>query len=179
MGDLWKRLTEGQKRVVGWLAVILAVGVGLLVLQPPVQQELPSTAGQQAVEASASPSLKEELERDLAALLNRMLGGKQCQVLLTMDGGPSLTVAENRTEEERYGAEGLMERRITSTPVILRSDAERREVPLVLEQVEPRVRGVLVVLEREADAAVRLAVAQAVSTVLQVPMYRIEVLFKQ
>jgi len=88
-------------------------------------------------------------------------------------------VAQNVTEEVRTGPEGIVERRLTSTPVLLRSDAERREMPLVLEQIEPQVRGVLVVVDADPSAELRLAIAQAVATALQLPMYRIEVVFKQ
>lgn len=73
----------------------------------------------------------------------------------------------------------MTERRWTSSPVLMRNDAERKEVPLVLEEIEPTVRGVLVVVDQTPRAELRLAISQAVATALQVPMYRIEVLFKQ
>jgi len=102
-------------------------------------------------------------------MLNRMLGGNAAQVFLTLEQGPSLTIAYSVTEEERESAEGAVERRWSSTPVILRNDSERKETPLVLEEREPTVRGVLIVVDKRVDGELRLKLARAVATVLQVP----------
>lgn len=178
MGELWKRLTERQKKIFPWLAAILMVGAGILLLQPTAQPELASLPRQQPVEVPVS-SVEESLKRELAEILNAMLGTKRCSVFLTMDSGSKLTLAYSVTEEERTSPEGLKERRLTSAPVILRNDGERKEAPLVIEELEPQVRGVLVVVDEEPSAELRLAVAQAVATALQLPMYRIEVAFKK
>ena len=181
MGELWNRLSEGQKKMFGYLSVVLIVGVGILVFQPSIGHEVPTGLSQQTSSelVAADNSLQAGLEQSLTAMLNMMLGGKRAQVFLTMDSGPKLTVAYNLTEEERSGPDGSSEWRRTSTPVILRNDGDRKEVPLVLEQSEPRVRGVLVVVNEHPLPELKLAIAQAVATALQVPMYRIEVLFKQ
>lgn len=178
MGELWNRLTERQKKMLPWLAVILVAGVGMLLVQPASRLEVGGTAREQPPVELQSEA-EDTLTRELTAVLNALLGGKRCTVFLTMDRGPALRIAYNVTEEVRTGPEGVVEKRLTSTPVILRSDAERREVPLILEQVEPQVRGVLVVLDAPPDAELRLAVTRAVATALQVPMYRIEVAFKK
>lgn len=178
MGELWKRLTERQKKIFPWLAAILMVGAGILLLQPTAQPELASLPRQQPVEVPVS-SVEESLKRELAEILNAMLGAKRCSVFLTMDSQYKLTLAYSVTEEERTSPEGLKERRLTSAPVILRNDGERKEAPLVIEELEPQVRGVLVVVDEEPSAELRLAVAQAVATALQLPMYRIEVAFKK
>lgn len=180
MGELWTRLSERQKKVVSWLAIALMIGVGILVLQPatPVGISTNTSPGIPA-ETTLRNSTQENLEKELQSILNTLLGGQRTQVFLTMERGPKLVLAYDRTDEERYNDEGLTERRWTSTSVLLRNDAERKEVPLVLEEIEPVVRGVLVVVDREPRPDLRLAISQAVATALQVPMYRIEVLFKQ
>ncbi len=180
MGELWSRLTIKQKKLISWLTVALIIGVGLLMLQPSRPAEVPSTISSSTlVQTKTSISTQEELETRLQAILNALLGGKNTEVFLIMEGGPKLNIAYDRTEVERYGSEGLSERQWTSNPVLMRNDAERKEVPLVLEQIEPTVRGVLVVVSHEPRAELRLAISQAVATALHVPMYRIEVLFKQ
>ncbi|HHT67716.1 MAG TPA: hypothetical protein GXZ85_00490 [Firmicutes bacterium] len=180
MGEVWSRLNERQKRIFSWLAVGLIVGVGILVVQPSTPTKTPpASTAVQALDNASSDSLQEHLERKLTAILNSMLGGKHVDVFLTMERGSQLKIAYDHTEEERFGPEGLSERRWTSSPVLMRNDADRKEVPLVLEEIAPTVRGVLVVIDREPHTELRLAVSQAVATALQVPMYRIEVLFTQ
>ena len=177
MGELWNRLNEKQKKLISWLAVVLAIGVGLLVLRHPVTT--PPSQPVVKVESVSSQSLAGTWEQKLTAMLNRMLGGNAAQVFLTLEQGPSLTIAYSVTEEERETAEGAVERRWSSTPVILRNDSERKETPLVLEEREPTVRGVLIVVDKRVDGELRLKLARAVATVLQVPMYRIEILSKE
>lgn len=181
MGEIWSRLSEGQKKIIRWLAVALIAGIAVLLVQPTLTHEVPTGLPQKAPEVAepSSPSLQDNLQRNLTSVLNMMLGGNYVQVFLTMENGPQLSVAHNLTEEERYTHEGISEWRMTSTPVILRNDADRKEVPLILEQKEPQVRGVLVVVDRHPQPDLRLTIAEAVATALQVPMYRIEVLFKQ
>ncbi|NLL43911.1 MAG: hypothetical protein GX251_11290 [Firmicutes bacterium] len=180
MGELWSRLNERHKKIFSWLAVVLIIGVGILLIQPSKPAEVPaSLSSGSSADAKPASSAQESLEKELAAILNTMLGGKYAEVFLTMDSGRRLVIAYDLTEEERYGPQGLTERRWTSSPVLMRNDAERREVPLVLEEVEPRVRGVLVVVDYEPRPELQWAVSQAVATALQVPMYRIEVMFKQ
>ena len=180
MGELWSRLNERQKKLFSWLAVILIIGVGILMLQPSAPRETPTTLSTGlTVETRILESAQERLEKELVSILNTLLGGRYTEVFLTMERGPRLEIAYDRTEEERFGAEGLSERRWTSSPVLMRNDAERKEVPLVLEEIEPIVRGVLVVVDQETRTDLRLAISQAVATALQIPMYRIEVLFKQ
>ena len=50
------------------------------------------------------------------------------------------------------------------------------ESPIVLEETWPQIRGVLVVADGADDPQVRFTIAHAVQTVLQIEMYRIEVL---
>lgn len=178
MGDLWKRLSERQKRFFGWLALATILGIAILVLQPAPQKVVVTPSPQQP-EAMGRHALENYWEGELTTIINSMLGTKRNQVFLTLERGTKLNIAQNLTEEERRTAEGGLELRRTVTQVILRNDGERRETPLILEELEPVVRGVVVVLDHEPQVHLRLQVAQAVATVLQVPMYRIEVLFKQ
>lgn len=181
MGELWNRLNEKQKKLYGWLLFATIVGVGILIMQPRPSEQNNSVIpmGQNQGEYSSQSLNENDWGGELVTMLNAMLGGKRSQVFLTLEGGPKLNIAYSTTEEIRSSAEGVTERRFTSTPVTIRDDGARKELPLVLEQLEPQVRGVLVVVDHTPDAALRLQIAQAVSTVLQVPMYRIEVLFKQ
>lgn len=178
MGELWKRLNLKQKKLFSWLLVIAIIAVATLVLQPAFERDIIPSYPAADAQRPQQPINHTDSE-ELRAILNNYLGGKKSQVFITRDRGAKISIAYNVTEEERQTNEGSIERRKTSTPVILRNDGERKETPLVLEEREPTIRGVLVVLEHKEEAELRFQVAQAVATVLQVPMYRIEVLFKQ
>ncbi|NLJ80383.1 MAG: hypothetical protein GX335_05100 [Firmicutes bacterium] len=178
MGNFFSRLSEHQKKVFGWVALAAVFSLGLLILQPGSSSgPAPSLSNRPEIE---TPINTEELwQRELTAILDRLLGAKRARVFLTLERSSKLSVASSLTEEIRQDLDGREERRITSNPIILRDEGMRKEIPLVLEQEEPIVRGVLVVLDWDFDPSLRLRVAQAVQTVLQIPMHRIEVLFKE
>lgn len=178
MSNFLGRLSERQKKMLGWVALAAVLGVGLLILQPASSPTSPSPPAKPP-EIPQSLTAKESWERQLTLMLDGLLGGRHSQVFLTLERGVKLSIAYSLSEEERQLAQGGQERRLTSNPTILRDEGARQEMPLVLEQEEPLVRGVLVILDWEPDADLRWRVAEAVQTVLQVPMYRIEVLFKE
>lgn len=177
MAELWKRLNEKQQKMLKWLALIALLGLGVLILQPPNQTTMTPKA--LIPEEAVRPDQAKQWQNELTVLVNNLVGGKGSQVFLTLERGPKLVIAHNSTVDERRNGDGSFELREQTTPMILRSDAERREVPLVLEELEATVRGVVVIVDQTPQPQLRLEIARAVATVLQIPMYRIEVLFKQ
>ncbi|HHU60418.1 MAG: hypothetical protein QM401_06235 [Bacillota bacterium] len=178
MGELWSRLNEKQRKIIGWLAIATIIGIAVLLLSPTQVTQIQDSGSKQA--APVNINIDEcSWEKELTQILNALLGGKRSQVFLTLERGPQINIARNETEEERTLSDGSVERRWTSTPVILRNDESRKEMPLILDESEPIVRGVLIVVEYEPQAELRLEIARAVSTALQLPMHRIEVLFKK
>lgn len=179
MVELWSRLNAKQKQIAPFFILAILIGVTILLWQsPPKVPEQTELIQQQARIPSSEMSLEAKWENELAQMLNAMLGIKGTRVFLTIQGSPELKIAYNITEEDRT-MEGGMERRLTSTPVILRNDSLRQEMPLILEELTPQVRGVFVVIEGQGGFDLELQIAKAISTALQLPMYRIEVSFKQ
>lgn len=179
MANVLDRLTERQKKIVSWIGLVALVGIGLLLVRPQYSPQIlfeePSTQ-ESAGDGWNLQLYSERLERRLGNILSEVVGGKKVEVFLTLERGPRLIVANSETEDHRVTSEGMEETRRTSTPTILRMDGGKRESPLILEEQEPMVRGIVVFLEGAYDAEVRLRIARAVQTVFQIPMYRIEVL---
>ncbi|HHY09685.1 MAG TPA: hypothetical protein GX528_03870 [Firmicutes bacterium] len=176
MGGFLSRLSEQQKKMLGWLALAAVIGVGALILQPAPKDPAPLP---EIPPQALGADWQGKWESELRAILDALLGERCSEVFLTLEQGASLDIAYSVTEEERSSAAQDFESRRTSTPIILRDDGMRKETPLILKKRQPTVRGVLVVLRRSPDPGLRLRVAQAVQTALQAPMYRIEVLFKE
>lgn len=178
MVEFWSRLSEKQRKIIGWLAITTIVGIGVLLLAPTQGNQISHSGSKEEVPVNMNMD-ECSWESQLTQILNTLLGEKRSQVFLTLDRGSKINIAKNETEEERISPDGSIEKRRTSTPVILRNDESRKEVPLILDESKPMVRGVLIVVESEPQAELRLEIAKAVATVLQLPMYRIEVLFKK
>ncbi len=171
MSKLLDRLSHKQKKILSWLSLVVLVGVGFFMVQPGYKTPEPpanSTALQERYGSFAAEA--RYLETRLAELLSAVAGVRRADVFITLERGPRLTIAEEVTSEEHGG----MERRRTSAPALLRSG--QSEQPIILETDWPAVRGVLVVADGAEDPQLRFRIAQAVQTVLQIEMYRIEVL---
>ena len=183
MANVFNRLTEKHKKIVSWIGLAALVGISFMLFQPQYSpQTFPEdfyTSKESAGDVLDLQLYAERLERRLKSIVSAAVGGMNVEVFLTLERGPRLLIAESKTEDHRITSDGTEETRWTSTPTVLRMDGERKEIPLVLEEEEPMVRGVVVVIPGVYDADARLRIARAVQTVLQIPMYRIEVLFRK
>lgn len=186
------KLSTSQRKIINWLGFLIIVGIGFMLVRPQTSVPPPvaDTSHQRASSASqditTGLSYENRMELELTAILQQIQGVGVVQAFITLERGPSIVVAESITEDSRTVQENLTggatrttnDIQRTSSPVILRMESDRKEVPLVIEEYEPLIRGVLVVATGAADPNVRYQVAKAVQTVLQIPMYRIEVLPK-
>ncbi|HYE09682.1 MAG TPA: stage III sporulation protein AG, partial [Patescibacteria group bacterium] len=63
----------------------------------------------------------------------------------------------------------------TSDQVVFMNDQGGTSKPLVLKEVNPDIKGVIIVAEGAKDPKVKLQLTEAVQTVLDVPAYRVSV----
>lgn len=192
------RLAPAQLRLVGYLLAAAALGAVLMGL-PGQKPSSPGRGGpgvggtagggRSLPAATLSPAVpvepaevRADLERELEAMLNLMEGVGNVKVLITYERGPEQVVAFNETREERAPAAagsgpggGGMERRTVRQAVLVRDADGRREVPVVLLERYPAVRGVMVVADGARSPAVRLAIQRAVAGALGVSPHRVVV----
>ena len=140
-----------------YAVLILAVGIFLMTF-PQMNRE---------PEVLPEPvTIREKtLEERLGAVLGRIEGVGQVQVLLTEAYG---TESVFQTD----GGSGSEERRET----VIITDENRRELGLVRQIISPVYQGAIVVCEGGGNAGVRLAVIEAVGNVTGIPSNRITVL---
>lgn len=194
------RLPPAQARTAAYLLAAAAVGIALMGLpdlwspSAPADRAARTGAGSAAGPAAAvtglnappppeRPGYAEELERELEAALGLMEGVGSVKVFITWERGPEQVVAFNETAEQRQLAgaaepgrsQPLTERRVQRQVAIVRDGDGRRELPVVLTERYPAVKGVMVVADGARDAGVRLAIQRAVSAALGVAPYRISV----
>jgi len=172
---LFAKLSAAQRKIINWLGFLVVIGIGLMLIQAPKQETNRSTQIRSPAESAAnhsgsSSNYEEQIEEKLIKILSQISGVGDVEVFVTLERSAKIVIAESITEDMREG-----ERRLTKSPVTLRADGGNKEIPLVLEEYEPELRGVLVAAEGAADPQIRYRIFQAVQTVLQLPMYKIEV----
>lgn len=175
------------------ILVLAVIGIGLMLLADGtrVRQEAAqeAAAGAGAFSANAvvtavpveSLSDVEGLERELTLAIGQMAGVGNVEVLIVPSASEVRVLAEEVTERrsslrgEGGQAGATIDVSLTRRPVIVRNDADDREEPIVLYTEKPRLAGVLVVADGASDPEVRWMLMKAVSTVLDVPAHRVEI----
>ena len=156
-GALWKYRYVLLVVLVGAVLLLLPTGGGASA-QPD------GTAAGAALDYDPS-----ELEARLEAVLSRVEGAGEVEVVLTVRSGPRQVLAEDRTQER----EGDRESGESTTVLLSRGSAGEETV--AVEQRSPQFRGALVVCSGGDDPAVRLTLTQAASAVTGLGADRISI----
>lgn len=131
---------------------VLVLAVGLVLMALPSK-----TKNTQAVsQNSTTPIQTVDPAKELAAILTQIQGVGKVQVLLTVKSGESTVY---QTDEDITTSEtGSTIRKET----VIITDSERNAQPLVVQVLPPQYLGAVIVCQGAENAAVRLAVVEAV-----------------
>lgn len=125
---------------------------------------------------------EEDLEAKLTNILSRVKGAGMVAVSVTLENGSIQEHAKNitretRTVQEKDTAGGI--RTTTETKEsqqILLSKANGADHPVMVREIKPSIKGVLVIAEGAADSNVKANLMRAVEAGLGLPSYKITVL---
>lgn len=160
------------------LYILLAMGIIILIstnFLPEVNHE-----NNESQIISAELSSKEEEER-LATMLSKVSGAGKTEVMITYENSGERVPLQN-SKVNKITKEGTNNSGITSEisevkETVMNGGSSNRN-PYIVQEITPRVRGVLVVTEGGGDKNVRYQITNAVAAVLDVPYHRIQVLKK-
>ncbi len=139
---------------------------------PPFGKRTPNEA--QASASPAPPDATASLEERLTATLSRIAGVGRVEVLISYESSPEMVPAMSVDKQSETDTAGGESQRESSEPFTLRGEGS--DGPFVLMEIEPRVRGVIVVAEGAGDIAVRMQLQNAVQTALDIPASKVDVL---
>ena len=136
-----------------YAVLVFAVGLLLMIL-PDTGDSDPQVQIQETVE-----SLELSMEEKLSQILSRVKGAGQVQVMLSYSSGQE-TVYQRDTDISE-GEKNNSEKNDTVTV----TDAQRNQTGLIQRIDPPVCRGALIVCQGADDAAVKLAVVEAVAKI--------------
>lgn len=142
--------------------IVLLIGLGLMLL-PSGRTEDPTP------EIPAIQSREEDLEARLSAILSRISGAGEVEVLLTIRTGSETLY---QTDEDSDSG-GTAARNSVSTVIV--EDSSRQETGLVRRTDPPVYQGAVVVCQGAEDPGVKLAIVEAVSCATGLGADRIKV----
>lgn len=137
-------------------------------------------------EAAASditePEYVRNLENELSSILAKIQGAGRVSVMITLKSGKEIVPAKDESisdkitdEKDTSGGTRTINEKTTDDQVVFTTAQGGNSKPLVIKEINPEVKGVIVVAEGAKDSKVKLIISQAVQTVLDIPAYRVTV----
>lgn len=173
-----KTITKNKQNI----SFLLIAGIVILLLSNSVFSSENKKTEKKEKDVT-SISIKNDEER-LEKILSKVYGAGKTDVMITYDTGvEKITVKNSKISKstsddtEKSGGE-TSSTQISEEHQTVMNGSGNSLTPFVTKEVNPRVRGVLVVADGAGDETVRYNLTNAVAAVLDVPYYRIQVLKK-
>ncbi len=145
---------------------VLILAIGLVLMALPAKKDTDDSVALQIDNAVQTNDTAKELE----SILRAMHGVGKVQVMLTVKAGESTLY---QTDEDHTISENTSS--VHKQTVII-TDSQRNERPLIIQIIPPEYLGAVIVCQGAENAAVRLAVVEAVSKATGLGADRITVL---
>ena len=168
---LMKRLT-GKRR----LNVLMAIGIiGIVMIG--LTTILPKTKSSSSQTASSSVTAEEfvtETENKLENIIKSIDGAGQCQVMVTLENGVEYVYATEKdiNSDSKEGSSNISESNKTNEKIIV-VDTEDGSKGLLITEIQPTVKGVVVVCNGGDQEVVQQRVIDAVTTALGISANRV------
>jgi len=181
-----KELKEKLSGHLGQIVFVAGIiGIVLLFLSSLIGGE--STSGKTEVTTpDATEQYVQNMENDLANIVSQLLGDKNVSVMITLKSGIQYIYAdENKTNtgltEDKSGSDSLKTEQSDANEqtYIIVKDGDGNEQPLLITEVMPQVKGVVVICSGGDDKNVQQTVQNAVVTVLDISESKVCVIGRQ
>ena len=123
---------------------------------------------------TTSLEYSEMLESKLESVLSQVKGAGQVRVMITLDGSPELVYAMDSDSKVSNSSSGGTTTTSSQTPIIVSKNGSSS--PLILTEIMPKVKGVIVVSSGANNVSVKLDILNSVSTLLGISTDKINVL---
>lgn len=177
LAALKKRLPAPLQNRTNLILFCAALGIVLVLLSYTLEGE-PQQGSPDSGIRTGTPVLEQELEQRLAGIVSRIDGAGCTTVMVTMDNTGEYVYAKDTTvrtdtstAQENGRISGSTSDSSETAHIII--DGRDGDQPLVEKQIEPKVRGVIVLCEGADDPVVESRVTEAVKTALGISSSRI------
>ncbi len=168
----WQKLTAKMKSSKKFEIGVYAC-IGLLVAVLYLTGLRPSEAPAEAEEELSAPISPRGDETRLKEALSKIRGAGAVEVMLTYENGRELIPAYETDTQTNAQSGEIVSSNASTRPVTVTKGGQ--EEALVVKEVEPRIRGVIVIAEGAEDIGVRMDLARAASKALGIDANLVEV----
>ena len=166
------KLFSGKNLKIIILCIIFVVAL-ILFLKMSGTKATTKTTTTSATQYQTSLDYSKQLETKLESVLSQIKGAGNVKVMITLDGSPELVYAMDSNEKVSNNTGGSTTTS-SSTPILVQTNGATS--PLILTEVLPKVKGVIVVSSGANDISIKLDILNSVSTLLDISTDKINVL---
>ena len=164
-----------QIKHIGLIITIIFILILLIILFGNFSFSNSSSISVSSDESTYTNSVKyaQQMEDKLKILIAKIKGAGRVDVMLTLDSGTSVVLASNdETKTVSNGSSSTTT--VSASPIILQQNGSN--MPLIVEEVIPRIKGVVIVSSGAKDVNVRLNILNAVQTLTGLTNSQIQIL---
>ncbi len=171
MNEIIRKITERFPALDGKKILIVIGGVGILLLAVSEWLPQPSIAEEKIDTAAV---FTENTERRLCEILSSIGGAGECRVMVTLENGVEYVYAtEQKTNTDRQQEENKTIERDDNEKSIIVIDTGNGRQGLLVTEIQPTVKGVIVVCEGGDREEVRQQIVQSVMVALNITAKRV------
>ncbi len=171
----WMHSGKGRR----WQNGILAAGIlgivliGVSSFLPKGDKEEASTADARAAKLSTEDFIR-RTEEKLTAIVHSIEGAGECKVMVTLENGVEYVYAtEERVNTDRQEGDGEISQRDDSDKSVIVVDTGDGKQGLLVTEIQPTVKGVVIVCEGGDQPVVQQRVIDTVTTALNLSSKRV------
>jgi stage III sporulation protein AG len=127
-------------------------------------------------EYTTSVNYAKNLEDKLSTTLSSIAGAGRVEVMVTLESGPELVVAtssDHKTNTSESGDNKTESITVVENPIIINQNGVSK--PLVLMEILPTIKGVIVVAQGASDVKVKLDLLNAIQGLLDISGNNIQI----
>jgi len=133
-------------------------------------------------ELNFKTTYEEQLESRLKSILQQINGVGEVSIMITLKVGNEIVPATNIIETESQtdekdsggGTRAILQKSV-DRKIVLRDNPGTEDQPLIVKEIMPEIKGVIVVAEGAGHPAIEAQITEAVQTVLGIPAFRVKV----
>ena len=115
-------------------------------------------------------------ERKLCEMLRRINGVSDPFVMITLDSSSEYIYASKQIIKESKSKDGEVIQRDVQKDIILYEDEKKSKSPILVKEIQPKIKGVAVVYKSDGNADMQLKILNLVSTALNLPTNKVYVI---
>ena len=117
-----------------------------------------------------------EQERKLCEILKKIDGVSEPFVMITLDSSSEYIYASKQSIKESVSKDGNTTQKDIQKDIILYEDEKKAKSPILVKEIQPKIKGVAVVCKGISGADMQLKIINLVSTVLNLPTNKVYVI---